>query len=323
MNQTPVAVVGCGAFGRHHARIYKELPQAQLVGVYDPDRARAQALAQEHGTAVLDSLDAVTSAARAVSIAAPTTAHAALACDLMAAGCDVLVEKPIAPSLPEADAMIAAAQRHARILMVGHLERFNPAVRLLRPRLTRPMFFEVHRLSLFTPRSLDVDVLLDLMIHDLDLVLSFVGDTVSDLQAVGLEVLSRHTDIANVRLTFSQGCVANLTASRVSTERVRKLRFFQPGEYISLDLARRDAQIFKLTSPPGSPLPQIAHEQLQGGESEPLRSEIEAFLEAVSTRQAAEPDGPSARAALAVALQAAAAIADHREKLEALALPKR
>jgi predicted dehydrogenase len=320
VNPVPVAVVGCGAFGRHHARIYKELPQANLVGIYDPDRDRAAALAQEHGTTVLDSLDAVKSRARAVSIAAPTTAHAALACELMAAGCDVLVEKPIAPSLAEADAMIAAAQAHGRILMVGHLERFNPAVRLLRPRITRPMFFEVHRLSVFTPRSLDVDVLLDLMIHDLDLVLSFVADPLADLQAVGLAVLSRHTDIANVRLTFAHGCVANLTASRVSTERVRKLRFFQPAEYISLDLARRDAQIFKLTSPPGSPLPQIAHEHLQGGGDEPLRSEIEAFLQAVSSRRLSEADGPSARAALAVALQAAAAIARHREKL-ALAEP--
>jgi predicted dehydrogenase len=312
-------VVGCGVFGRHHARLYKELPQAALAGVYDTDPARAAALAREHGVPVLASLAEVKAAAQAVSIAAPTTAHAALACELMAAGCDVLVEKPIAPSLADADAMLAAAERHGRILMVGHLERFNPAVRLLRPRITRPMFFEVHRLSVFTPRSLDVDVLLDLMIHDLDLVLSFVGDELADLQAVGLAVLSRHTDIANVRLTFAHGCVANLTASRVSTERVRKLRFFQPGEYISLDLARRDAQIFKLTSPPGSPLPQIAHEQLQGGEAEPLRSEIEAFLEAVATRRSVEPDGPSARAALAVALRAAAAIFEHREKLGALA----
>lgn len=319
MNQIPVAVVGCGAFGRHHARLYKELPQAALAGVYDTDPARAAALAREHGVPVLASLAEVKAAAQAVSIAAPTTAHAALACELMAGGCDVLVEKPIAPSLADADAMLAAAERHGRILMVGHLERFNPAVRLLRPRITRPMFFEVHRLSVFTPRSLDVDVLLDLMIHDLDLVLSFVGDELADLQAVGLAVLSRHTDIANVRLTFAHGCVANLTASRVSTERVRKLRFFQPGEYISLDLARRDAQIFKLTSPPGSPLPQIAHEQLQGGEAEPLRSEIEAFLEAVATRRSVEPDGPSARAALAVALRAAAAISEHREKLGALA----
>jgi predicted dehydrogenase len=319
MNPIPVAVVGCGAFGRHHARLYKELPQAALAGVYDTDPARAAALAREHGVPVLASLAEVKAAAQAVSIAAPTTAHAALACELMAAGCDVLVEKPIAPSLADADAMLAAAERHGRILMVGHLERFNPAVRLLRPRITRPMFFEVHRLSVFTPRSLDVDVLLDLMIHDLDLVLSFVGDELADLQAVGLAVLSRHTDIANVRLTFAHGCVANLTASRVSTERVRKLRFFQPGEYISLDLARRDAQIFKLTSPPGSPLPQIAHEQLQGGEAEPLRSEIEAFLEAVATRRSVEPDGPSARAALAVALRAAAAISEHREKLGALA----
>lgn len=305
MSKIPVAVVGCGSFGRHHARIYNQLPQAELVGVYDIDPERAE----------LHSLEEVKRKARAASVAVPTTAHAAVTMELLEAGLDVLVEKPIAPSLEDADAMIAAAQKHGRILAVGHLERFNPAVQLVRPRVTRPLFFEVHRLSVFTPRSLDVDVLLDLMIHDLDLVLSFVQAPVADLQGVGLAVLSAHTDIANVRLTFANGCVANLTASRVSTERVRKLRFFQPAEYISLDLARRDAEVFRLTSSPGAPMPALAHEHLQGGEVEPLQAEIEAFLASVASRQAPECDGAAARAALAVALRAAEAIREHRETL--------
>ncbi|MGH9483545.1 MAG: Gfo/Idh/MocA family oxidoreductase [Terriglobales bacterium] len=318
MTPVPVAVAGCGSFGRHHARIYSQLPQAALAGIYDANPDRAAAVAAEFGVPVLHSLAEVAARARAVSIAVPTVAHAAVANELLAAGLDVLVEKPIAPSLEAADHMIAAAAGHGRILAVGHLERFNPAVQMVRPRLTRPLFFEVHRLSVFTPRSLDVDVLLDLMIHDLDLVLSFVNSPVSDLQGVGLAVLSRHTDIANVRLSFANGCVANLTASRVSTERVRKLRFFQPAEYVSLDLARRDAEIFRLTSAPGAPLPELAHEHLQGGEVEPvepLKAEIESFLACVVSREAPACDGAAARAALALALRASEAIRAHREQL--------
>ncbi|MGH9475993.1 MAG: Gfo/Idh/MocA family oxidoreductase [Terriglobales bacterium] len=318
MSAVPVAVVGCGSFGRHHARIYCQLTGAQLAGVYDTSSARAAAVAAEFGVPVLVSLAQVAGVAQAASVAVPTSAHAAVAIELMEAGLDVLVEKPIAPALADADRMIAAAHALGRILMVGHLERFNPAVLQVRPHLTLPLFFEVHRMSMFTPRSLDVDVLLDLMIHDLDLVLSFVAAPVSDLQAVGLAVLSLHTDIANVRLSFSNGCVANLTASRVSTERVRKLRFFQPREYLSLDLARKDAELFRLTSAPGSPIPQLAHEHLQGGNAEPLASEIEAFLKCVTSRQAPACDGTAARAALEVALRAADAIQAHRE---ALALP--
>lgn len=308
------AVVGCGAFGRHHARVYSRSPECELVGVYDRDPARAAAVAQETGTRALDSLEAVMQAAQAVSVAVPTVAHADIAIQLMQAGLDVLVEKPIAPSLEAADRMLAAARESGRILMVGHLERFNPAVQMIRPRLTRPLFFEVHRLSIFTPRSLDVDVLLDLMIHDLDVVLSFVRAPLEDLQAVGLPVLTPHVDIANVRLSFAGGCVANLTASRVSTEKVRKLRFFQPGEYISLDYARRDARVFSVTPRPGT-MPQIQHEHLNGAEREPLAEEIAAFLASARTRQQPETDGASARAALDAALRAASAIALHAEQV--------
>lgn len=310
----PVAVVGCGAFGRHHARIYAQLPQARLVGIYDHDRQRAEAAAAEYGTRALPNLESVAQVARAASVAVPTVAHAELACQLMDAGLDVLVEKPIAPSLAGADRMLATAQSQRRILAVGHLERFNPIVRLIRPRLTRPLFFEIHRLSLFTPRSLDVDVLLDLMIHDLDIVLSFVNAPLASVQAVGLPVLSRHADIANVRLAFHNGCVANLTASRVSTERVRKLRLFQPGEYISLDYARRDAQVFAIERRGGAnaaAMPGIAHQHLTTEEREPLADEIAAFLECVRTRQRPEVDGAAARAALEAALRAATAMAEH------------
>jgi predicted dehydrogenase len=306
----PVAVVGCGAFGRHHARVYAQLPQAKLVGIYDHDRARAEAAAAEHGTRALPDLESVAQVAHAASVAVPTVAHADVACQLMDAGLDVLVEKPIAPTLAAADRMLASAARQQRILAVGHLERFNPIVRLIRPRLTRPLFFEVHRLSLFTPRSLDVDVLLDLMIHDLDIVLSFVGAPIADVQAVGLPVLSRHADIANVRLAFENGCVANLTASRVSTERVRKLRLFQPGEYISLDYARRDAAVFAIERG-ATAVPSIAHQHLTTEEREPLADEIAAFLECVRTRQRPEVDGAAARAALEAALRAAQAMAEH------------
>lgn len=308
------AVVGCGAFGRNHARVYSQNPECDLVGVFDLDPARAATVAQESGAPVLASLDAVIASAQAVSVAVPTVAHAEVSVRLMQAGLDVLVEKPIAPSLAEADRMLEAARASGRILMVGHLERFNPAVQLIRPRLTRPLFFEVHRLSIFTPRSLDVDVLLDLMIHDLDVVLSFVRAPLDDLQAVGLPVLTPHVDIANVRLSFAGGCVANLTASRVSTERVRKLRFFQPGEYISLDYARRDARVFSVTQQSGA-MPLIGHQHLEGGEREPLAEEISAFLSSIRTRTPPETDGPSARAALEAALRAARAIAAHAEQL--------
>lgn len=311
MDPIRVAVVGCGVFGRHHARVYSQLPSAQLVGVYDRDRARAEAVAAEFGTAVLDSLAAVAASAQAVSVAVPTVAHAETAIALLEAGVDVLVEKPLAPDLAQADAILAAAR--GRILQVGHLERFNPAVRLVRPRLTRPLFFEVHRLSVFTLRSLDVDVLLDVMIHDLDIVLSFVQSPLTSLEAVGLAVLTPFVDIANVRLNFASGCVANLTASRVSTERVRKLRFFQPGEYLSLDYARRDVRIFSVQpGAGGSPLPGIAQQHLTGGaDEEPLALELDAFLTCVRERRPPEVGGGEGRAALAAALQAAAAVAAH------------
>ncbi|HET7441624.1 MAG TPA: Gfo/Idh/MocA family oxidoreductase, partial [Terriglobales bacterium] len=231
-----VAVIGAGVFGRNHARIYRQLEQqgepVRLAAIADSDLARAQAVAKEFGVGAASDLRTLREpkTIQAASVVVPTAHHLGVARTLMEAGIDVLIEKPLTTSLDEADELIALAKKHGRIAQVGHLERFNPAVRATLPLITQPMFFEVHRLSVFTPRSLDIDVVLDLMIHDLDIVLSFVKSPVSDIRAVGLPILSGKVDIANVRMEFDSGCVANFTASRVSTERVRKLRFFQPQQ---------------------------------------------------------------------------------------------
>src|SRR5215510_11010431 len=221
-----VAVVGCGEFGRNHARVYREIESAELVGVFDIDPARAAACAQEFQTPAFSSLEEMQGKADAASVAVPTLTHAEVGCRLMELGLDVLVEKPMAKDLADADALLAAAKNHARMLQVGHVERFNPAVLAVEPILNRPLFFEVHRLGVFTPRSLDVDVIYDLMIHDLDVLLALVGEEVTDVKAVGIPVLTDKVDIAHARLEFAGGAVANVTASRVSTERVRKVRFF-------------------------------------------------------------------------------------------------
>src|SRR6184192_3805235 len=236
-----VAVVGCGAFGRNHARVYRQLQQESagidFVGVVDNNPQRAQSIAAEFGTQSIASIGDLRGKIEAASVAVPTSHHLSVARELMQSGADVLIEKPVASTLAEADELIDIASKTGRIAQVGHLERFNPAVMATVELVTKPMFFEVHRLSVFTPRSLDVDVIMDLMIHDLDIVLSFVQSPVRKIRAVGLPVLSRRVDIANVRVEFESGCVANFTASRVSTERVRKLRFFQPRSYVSVDYA--------------------------------------------------------------------------------------
>src|SRR5213080_1533975 len=242
-----VAVIVVGAFGRNHARVYQQLAQqgeaVRLVGVVDADLARADAVAREFGCRSFGSIEQLTathSEVQAASVAVPTSQHFRVSRALMESGIDILIEKPVTASLAEADELIRLAQRLGRIAQVGHLERFNPAIRATLSLITQPMFFEVHRLSVFTPRSLDIDVVLDLMIHDLDVVLSFVNSPVKEIRAVGIPILSGKVDIANVRVEFASGCVANFTASRVSTERVRKLRFFQPHQYISVDYGRQD-----------------------------------------------------------------------------------
>ena len=237
-----VAVVGTGEFGRNHVRVWREMEGAELVGIVDTNRERAEKIAAEFATRVISEIeDLRIERVEAVSLAVPTREHCRIGCRLLDAGIDVLVEKPIAASLTEAEGLIASAQRGARILQVGQVERFNPAVTAALKIVSRPMFFEVHRLGVFTPRSLDIDVVYDLMIHDLDILLALVAAPVVDLKAVGIPVITDKVDIAHARLEFSTGAVANLTASRVSTERVRKMRFFQEHEYISLDFSRQDA----------------------------------------------------------------------------------
>ncbi len=252
-----VAVAGVGSFGRNHLRVLRELEAAgegvALVAAVDPDAARAEEAAKQYGIPHFKSVDKLLSAdlkLDAAIVAVPTVKHHEVAAALLDAGLDLLVEKPLAANLAEADDLIARAERRGKVLQPGHLERFNPAVLAVEPNLKRPMFFEAHRLSVFTPRALDVDVVLDLMIHDLDIVLTFAKSAVREVRAVGLPILSPKVDIANVRVEFESGCVANFTASRVSTERVRKLRFFEPRQYVSIDYARRDVLVIQIDSPP-------------------------------------------------------------------------
>lgn len=325
-NPICVAVVGVGAFGRNHARVYRQLAQeglpVRLVGVVDSDTARADVVAREFGCRAFGSVEQLVSTfqeIQAVSVAVPTIHHLDTARRLMEAGVDVLIEKPVATSLADADELIGLSQKLGRVVQVGHLERFNPAVRAALPVVTRPMFFEVHRLSVFTPRSLDVDVVLDLMIHDLDVVLSFVNSPVKEIRAVGLPILSGKVDIANVRLEFESGCVANFTASRVSTERVRKLRFFQPQQYISLDYSRQDALVFTVGQGemPGAPSvnPQIQMAKLPAVQEEPLHAELKSFLESVQERSKPVVGLEDGRRALALALDILGAIREHGEKI--------
>lgn len=334
--------MGCGAFGRNHARVYHELSREglgiELVGVVDSNSSQAEAVAGEFGCKVITSLEDLPGRADAASIAVPTVHHRNVAAALMAAGIDVLIEKPLASTLQEADELIALANANQRIAQAGHLERFNPAVRATVPLLTHPMFFEVHRLSIFTPRSLDVDVILDLMIHDIDIVLSFVKSPVREIRAVGLAVVSGKVDIANVRMEFENGCVANLTASRVSTERVRKLRFFQPQEYISVDYGRQDVLQFRVSGPqsfsaeqlkalagiPAAvPIPGVSLNRPQVKSEEPLRAELMSFLQSVRRRTQPEVPLEDGRRALAVALDVLSAIASHNEKHQVHSFVKR
>jgi len=323
-----VAVIGVGAFGRNHARVYHQLAQqgepVRLVGIVDADPTRADPIAREFGCRAFGSVEQLTtthSEVQAASIAVPTIHHLAIARALMEAGVDVLVEKPLAASRADADELIRLAHSLGRIGQVGHLERFNPAVRATALLITQPMFFEVHRLSIFTPRSLDVDVVLDLMIHDLDVVLSFMNSPVKEIRAVGLPILSGKTDIANVRLEFESGCVANFTASRVSTERVRKIRFFQPQQYVSLDYGRQDVLVFSVGEEGGtqgtpSVNPQIKVAQPPIVAEEPLRAELRSFLASVRTRTPPLVSFEDGRRALALALDIVAAIREHSQKVQ-------
>ncbi|HEY6308953.1 MAG TPA: Gfo/Idh/MocA family oxidoreductase [Candidatus Angelobacter sp.] len=334
-----VGVVGVGSFGKNHARVYHELQQqgqgVELVAVVDANLAQAQAVAAQFGCEALASVEHLFGRVAAASVAVPTVHHLSVAEALMAAGIDVLIEKPLTPTLDEADQLVRLAAACRRIVQVGHLERFNPAVRATAPLITRPMFFEVHRLSVFTPRSLDVDVVLDLMVHDIDVVLSLVKSPITEVRAVGLPVVTSKVDIANVRMEFASGCVANLTASRISTERVRKLRFFQPREYISVDYGRQEVLQFRVTAeerfsldhllamaaePSGSPIPGVTVNRPPVQAEEPLHAELKAFLEAVRTRSRPIVSLEDGRAALAAGLSILASIHEHSRRAGLLTL---
>jgi predicted dehydrogenase len=319
-------VIGVGAFGRNHARVYRQLQEAgrvRLVGVVDPETARADAAALEFGCKAFGSVEQMLtthSEVQAASVAVPTVLHLEVARTLMEAGVDVLIEKPLAATLGEADELVRVAAKHKRVAQVGHLERFNPAVRATLPLINRPMFFEVHRLSVFSPRALDVDVVLDLMIHDLDVVLTFVKSEVKEIRAVGLPILSGKVDIANVRIEFESGCVANFTASRVSTERVRKLRFFQAGQYISIDYGRQDVLVFSVGDAAGdkgepSVNPQISMAKPAITAEEPLLAEIKSFVQAVGERGRPVVSLEDGRKALALGLAILGEIGRHAGRI--------
>jgi predicted dehydrogenase len=354
-----VAVAGTGAFGRNHLRVYRELEAAglgvALSAAVEPNAARAAETAARYEIPVFATVDELLAAdlkLDAATVAVPTVHHHAVASVLLDAGLDLLVEKPLAATLAEADDLIRRADKGTRILQPGHLERFNPAVLAVHPQLRRPMFFESHRLSIFTPRALDVDVVLDLMIHDLDIVLTFAASPVREVRAVGLPILSPKVDIANVRVEFESGCVANFTASRVSTERVRKLRFFEPRQYVSIDYARQDLLVIRLDAndatgggagiaaslPPeiaaaiaagkadpallaklaaagvAGPAPGLSFVKPPVTPGEPLRLEVLSFLESVRKRRPPQVTARQGREALALALEIQASMAAHAQR---------
>lgn len=308
-----MAVIGAGVFGRNHARVIHRIPDVQLAGVIDTDLMRARQVAHEHDSFAYPTFEEIPDKLDAAVVATPTNTHEEVTSRLLKAGVDVLVEKPIADSCSAGARLTRLAAETGRILQVGHLERFNPALIALERMVTIPLFFEVHRLSVFTVRSLDVDVILDLMIHDLDIVLSLAREIPDEIRAAGISVLSPKVDIANVRLSFPSGCIANLTASRVSTEKVRKIRLFQPNQYISLDYARQDAAAFEVKPHPGRSLPDIEHSSLPVERAEPLELELKSFFDCVRTRSTPRVTGEQATEALRVAESILAKIKEHGE----------
>jgi len=304
-------VAGAGHFGKNHIRVASQSPLVELVAIVDPDPAKLAAAEVPLACLRLRDVRELAGKVDAAIVAAPTSEHQPAGSFLLESGIDVLVEKPIAPTLEAADRLIAAAEAHGRILQVGHLERFNPVVLSLEQAVTLPLFFEVHRMSVFSPRSLDVDVVLDLMIHDLDIVLSLARGKLQEIRAAGVSVLSRRVDIANVRLQFSDGCVANLTASRVSIERIRKLRLFQPRQYITLDYAKQEAAEFTVGENQ-----QISFRRLPVTPDEPLKLQFESFIECVKTRARPKLDGVKARQTLEVALAILDNIEQHAQVVE-------
>jgi predicted dehydrogenase len=299
-----VAVVGVGHLGRHHARILSALDGAQLVAVVDTTAERAADAAAATGARALTDFRDLLGQVDAVTVAVPTELHREVALPFLEHGVSVLVEKPIARTLEEADELVAAARASGATLAVGHTERYNPAVAAVLPLVTSPRFIEVHRLGVFPDRSLDIDVVFDLMIHDLDIILALVRSDVESIEAVGVPVLTSRYDIANARLRFASGCIANVTASRISRERVRKIRFFQPDAYISIDYAAQEVEGWRLVPRDGA-RPSIEGGPLPVERDEPLRRELADFVRAVRTGTAPLVDGDAGRRALELATRIA------------------
>ncbi|MGH9379215.1 MAG: Gfo/Idh/MocA family protein [Thermoanaerobaculia bacterium] len=300
MSPVRVGVVGTGGLGQHHARILAELPRAEMVGVFDQRQEVAREVAARHGLEVHDSLECLAAASEALVLAIPTVAHTEVGCPLLERGLHLLVEKPMAASLEGADRLREAAARGGGVLAVGHVEFYNPAVQALLALGASPRFVEVQRLGVFSPRSLDVDVVLDLMIHDLQILQALDGTPVAEIRATGVPVLSDRADIANVRLAFESGCVANLTASRVSSERVRKLRVFLASRYLSIDYQAQEVKGYRLEEAGGQR--SIVPADIEVEKQEPLRAELEAFLAACRGEAVSLVGGDGGRAALATAL---------------------
>jgi predicted dehydrogenase len=314
------AAIGVGSLGRHHARNYAELERegrVEFVGACDANPETAAQIASENGSASFTDWHELLDKVDVVSIATPTETHADIACEFLAKGVNVLVEKPIARTLEETDRMIVAAQGTGAKLMVGHLERFNPAMVALRPHVTQPLYFEIHRVSPFPNRSLDVDVVLDVMIHDLDAIQWLVGENVnvSEIRAVGIPVISDKVDAANARIEFENGAVANITASRIGTEKIRKTRFYQTNSYVVLDYATKFASITSLKPDAAHPLLGISINRLDIEDIEPLRAEIIAFLDCIERDDAPPVNAHDGRRALSLALGVLDKIERHRNRL--------
>ncbi len=299
-----IAVIGVGSLGQHHARILAAMPGVDLVGIVDTNAARAQEIAATHGTTVVSEASSLIGRVDGVSIATPTASHVEVALPFVEAGIAVLIEKPLASSLAEADCLLAASAVRGSLLATGQTERFNPAVAAARPLISAPRFVEVHRLGTFPDRSLDIDVIFDLMIHDLDVLLSLVGSNVAAVEAVGVNVLTPKVDIANARLRFESGCIANLTASRISRDRVRKARFFQSDAYISIDYASQEVEVYRLVRADGG-RPGIQGGKLDVTRDEPLHRELLDFVAAVQAKTRPGVTGQDGRDALALATRIA------------------
>lgn len=312
------AVIGVGSLGQHHARNYAEIAKegaGELIGVCDSNEENARAIGEKNECAFFTDWRQLLGKANAVSVVTPTETHAEIACAFLESGANVLVEKPFAKTLDEADSMIAAAEKSGAKLMVGHLERFNPAMVALRPHVTNPLYFEIHRVSPFPNRSLDVDVVLDVMIHDLDAIQWLVKAKVSEIHAVGIPVISDKVDAANARIEFENGAVANITASRIGTEKIRKTRFYQTNSYVVLDYGTKFASVTSLAPNAIHPLLGISINRLEIKDVEPLRSEISAFLDCIANDETPPITAEDGRRALELALGVLEKIEKHRSRL--------